>query len=118
MFQNSLAGAHRLGDQPITIRRVLTESYSTTTGGVTRTTSDLSIMGQPRNVNTADRKGFGSELAAKITLSVAIHGRQLADGVTPSTGDEVVVNGVTYEVLAVRTISLAGMPTAYVIGLA
>jgi PKD repeat protein len=81
----------------VTIRYVTEGSYNTTTGAITRTTSDVTIKGVLEDVNQREV----NELirASDKRLTVAANALTTA----PETNDLVVIGSVVHEIIEIKT---------------
>ena len=81
-----------------TIRRVVPSTYNPTTGTVTETTTDAVVRGvlddvNLREVNDLIQAGDKRLLIAAADIAIA-----------PTTADEAIIEGITYQTVQVRTI--------------
>ena len=81
-----------------TIRRVVAGTYNPTTGTVSETTTDTAVRGvledvNLREVNDLIQAGDKRLLIAAADIAIA-----------PTTADEAIIEGVTYQTVQVRTI--------------
>jgi len=79
----------------VTIRRVSTGSYNTTTGAITETTSDTTIKGSLNNVNRSEVNDLIESQDKILTIS--------AGDLTfvPTTKDRVVISSVEFKIISV-----------------
>ena len=81
----------------VTIRRVSTGSYNTTTGAITETTSDTTIKGVLDNVSRSQVNDLIESQDKILTIS--------ANDITfvPTTKDRVVISSVEFKIIQVIT---------------
>ena len=81
-----------------TIRAISTGSYNPTTGTVSQTTSDTAVRGVLEDVNIREVNDLIQATDKRLLIAAA--------DVTaaPTTADEVVISGTTYQVVRVTTI--------------
>ena len=81
----------------ITFRRVTTGSYNTSTGAVTETTSDTSTKGFIEDISD---KQVNDLIQANDRLCT-VAASSLTN--TPTTEDRVVISGVSYQIIEIKT---------------
>ena len=81
----------------MTIRRVTTGSYNTTTGAITESTSDTTIKGVLSNVTRSQVNDLIESQDKQLTIS--------AGDITfaPTTKDRVVISSVEFKIIQVLT---------------
>ena len=79
----------------VTIRRVSTGSYNTTTGAITETTSDTTIKGVLNNVSRSQINDLIESQDKILTIS--------ANDITfvPTTKDRVVISSVEFKIISI-----------------
>ena len=79
----------------VTIRRVSTGSYNTTTGAITETTSDTTIKGVLNNVSRSQVNDLIESQDKILTIS--------ANDITlvPTTKDRVVISSVEFKIISI-----------------
>jgi hypothetical protein len=90
-----------------TIRRVTTGSYNATTGTVTETTADTTVRGVLEDVNLREVNDLIQAGDKRLLIAAA----DIANA--PTTADEVLISGVTHQVIEVRTIEQDNTPITY-----
>jgi len=90
------ASLKKLGGD-VTIRRVTTGSYNTTTGAITESTSDTTIKGVLSNVTRSQVNDLIESQDKQLTIS--------AGDITfvPTTKDRVVISSVEFKIIQVST---------------
>ena len=90
------ASLKKLGGD-VTIRRVTTGSYNTTTGAITESTSDTIIKGVLSNVTRSQENDLIESQDKQLTIS--------AGDITfaPTTKDRVVISSVEFKIIQVLT---------------
>ena len=90
------ASLKKLGGD-VTIRRVTTGSYNTTTGAITESTSDTTIKGVLSNVTRSQVNDLIESQDKQLTIS--------AGDITfvPTTKDRVVISSVEFKIIKVLT---------------
>ena len=90
------ASLKKLGGD-VTIRRVTTGSYNTTTGAITESTSDTTIKGVLSNVTRSQVNALIDSQDKQLTIS--------AGDITfaPTTKDRVVISSVEFKIIQVLT---------------
>ena len=90
------ASLKKLGGD-VTIRRVTTGSYNTTTGAITESTSDTTIKGVLSNVTRSQVNDLIESQDKQLTIS--------AGDITfaPTTKDRVVIRSVEFKIIQVLT---------------
>ena len=90
------ASLKKLGGD-VTIRRVTTGSYNTTTGAITESTSDTTIKGVLSNVTRSQVNDLIESQDKQLTIS--------AGDITfvPTTKDRVVISSVEFKIIQVLT---------------
>ena len=81
-----------------TIRRVTTGAYNTTTGTVTETTTDTAVRGVLEDVSLREVNDLIQADDKRLLIAAA----DIANA--PTTADEVLIGGITYQVIRVITI--------------
>lgn len=121
MFGNSLSGSWALLGETVTLRVVVSETYSTATGKVTRALLDQPIPGcRKRGLTASDRRRLGGALAEQTTDLIVVPASSIRDGTwvpLPRTKLEITNAATgdveTWEVLAVSHRTAAGVPISY-----
>jgi len=82
----------------VTIRRVTTGSYNTTTGTLGETTSDTTVKGFLEDVNSREVNELIQSDDRRLTIA--------ASSLTyePTTADRVVVSNISYQVIRVQAV--------------
>ena len=81
-----------------TIRRVTTGTYNPATGTVSEATSDTAVRGVLQDVNLREVNDLIRATDKRLLIAAA----DLS--ATPTTADEVIITGATYQVIRVDTI--------------
>jgi hypothetical protein len=81
-----------------TIRRVTTGTYNPATGTVSESTSDTAVRGVLQDVNLREVNDLIRATDKRLLIAAA----DLA--AAPTTADEVIITGATYQVIRVDTI--------------
>ena len=91
----------------VTIRRVSTGSYNTTTGAITETTSDTTIKGSLSNVNKAEVNDLIESQDKVLTIS--------AGDLTfvPTTKDRVVISSVEFKIITISVNEQNNTPISF-----
>ena len=91
----------------VTIRRVSTGSYNTTTGAITETTSDTTIKGALSNVSRNQVNDLIESQDKLLTIS--------AGDITfiPTTKDRVVISSVEFKIISVATNEQNNTPISF-----
>ena len=91
----------------VTIRRVSTGSYNTTTGAITETTSDTTIKGVLDNVSRSQVNDLIESQDKILTIS--------ANDITfvPTTKDRVVISSVEFKIISVTTNEQNNTPISF-----
>ena len=91
----------------VTIRRVSTGSYNTTTGAITETTSDTTIKGSLNNVNRSEVNDLIESQDKILTIS--------AGDLTfvPTTKDRVVISSVEFKIISITTNEQNNTPISF-----
>ena len=91
----------------VTIRRVSTGSYNTTTGAITETTSDTTIKGVLDNVSRSQVNDLIESQDKILTIS--------ANDITfvPTTKDRVVISSVEFKIIQVVTNEQNNTPVSF-----
>lgn len=115
MLGDSLAGAASLLGETMTLQVVDSESYSTATRAVTKTTSSYTVTRVTiRGITTSDKRRLGTQLVKESTEMASILASALPTGVAPSVSSRLVdAAGRTWEILSVRTTKAGGVVTGY-----
>ena len=90
-----------------TIRRVTTGAYNTTTGTVTETTTDTAVRGVLEDVNLREVNDLIQAGDKRLLIAAA----DIAN--PPTTADEAIIEGITYQTVQVRTIEQDNIPITY-----
>ncbi len=90
-----------------TIRRVTTGSYNATTGTVGETTIDTAVRGVLEDVNLREVNDLIQAGDKRLLIAAA----DIANA--PTTADEVLIDGTTYQAVQVRTIEQDNTPITY-----
>jgi hypothetical protein len=90
-----------------TIRRVTPGAYNTTTGTVSETTTDTAVRGVLEDVNLREVNDLIQATDKRLLIAAA----DISS--TPTTADEVLIGGVTYQVIRVITIEQDNTPITY-----
>ena len=91
----------------VTIRRVTTGAYNTTTGAVGETTSDTTIKGLVQDVNAREVNELVQADDRRLTIAAA------ALTYTPTTADRVVIGSVVHQIIRVKTEENANTAITY-----
>ena len=91
----------------VTIRRVSTGSYNTTTGAITETTSDTTIKGSLNNVNRSEVNDLIESQDKILTIS--------AGDLTfvPTTKDRVVISSVEFKIISISVNEQNNTPISF-----
>ena len=91
----------------VTIRRVSTGSYNTTTGAITETTSDTTIKGVLDNVSRSQENDLIESQDKILTIS--------ANDITfvPTTKDRVVISSVEFKIVQVVINEQNNIPVSF-----
>lgn len=90
-----------------TIRRVTPGAYNTTTGTVSETTTDTAVRGVLEDVNLREVNDLIQATDKRLLIAAA----DISSA--PTTADEVLIGGVTYQVIRVITIEQDNTPITY-----
>lgn len=90
-----------------TIRAISTGVYNPTTGTVSQTTSDTAVRGVLEDVNIREVNDLIQATDKRLLIAAA----DVTAG--PTTADEVVISGTTYQVIRVTTIEQDNTPITY-----
>ena len=91
----------------VTIRYVSAGAYSTATGTVAETTSDVATKGILGNINAREVNGLIEARDKRLTIAA----ENLAT--TPKTKDRVVINSVVHQIINVSTQEQENTPLTY-----
>ena len=91
----------------VTIRRVTTGAYNTSTGTVTETTTDTAVRGVLEDVNLREANDLIQANDKRLLIAAA----DIAN--PPTTADEVLIGAITHQVITVRTIEQDNTPITY-----
>ena len=91
----------------VTIRRVSTGSYNTTTGAITETTSDTTIKGVLNNVSRSQVNDLIESQDKILTIS--------ANDITfvPTTKDRVVISSVEFNIISISVNEQNNTPISF-----
>ena len=91
----------------VTIRRVSTGSYNTTTGAITETTSDTTIKGVLNNVTRSQVNDLIESQDKILTIS--------ANDITfvPTTKDRVVISSVEFKIISISVNEQNNTPISF-----
>ena len=91
----------------VTIRRVSTGSYNTTTGAITETTSDTTIKGVLENVSRSQVNDLIESQDKILTIS--------ANDITfvPTTKDRVVISSVEFKIISISVNEQNNTPISF-----
>jgi|TARA_R100000482_G_scaffold20116_2_gene5801 hypothetical protein len=91
----------------VTIRRVSTGSYNTTTGAITETTSDTTIKGVLNNVSRSQVNDLIESQDKILTIS--------ANDITfvPTTKDRVVISSVEFKIISISVNEQNNTPISF-----
>ena len=91
----------------VTIRRVSTGSYNTTTGAITETTSDTTIKGVLDNVSRSQVNALIESQDKILTIS--------ANDITfvPTTKDRVVISSVEFKIISISVNEQNNTPISF-----
>jgi hypothetical protein len=91
----------------VTIRRVSTGSYNTTTGAITETTSDTTIKGVLDNVSRSEVNDLIESQDKILTIS--------ANDITfvPTTKDRVVISSVEFKIISISVNEQNNTPISF-----
>ncbi len=90
-----------------TIRRVTTGAYNSTTGTVSETTTDTAVRGVLEDVSLREVNDLIQAGDKRLLIAAA----DIANA--PTTADEVLIDGTTYQAVQVRTIEQDNTPITY-----
>ena len=90
-----------------TIRTVTAGAYNTTTGTVSETTVDTVVRGVLEDVNLREVNDLIQAKDKRFLIAAA------DTSAAPTTADEVIVSGTTYQVIRVVTIEQNNTPITY-----
>jgi hypothetical protein len=90
-----------------TIRRVTPGAYNTTTGTVSETTTDTAVRGVLEDVSLREVNDLIQATDKRLLIAAA----DISS--TPTTADEVLIGGITYQVIRVITIEQDNTPITY-----
>jgi len=90
-----------------TIRRVTPGAYNTTTGTVSETTTDTAVRGVLEDVNLREVNDLIQATDKRLLIAAA----DISSA--PTTADEVLIDGITYQVIRVITIEQDNTPITY-----
>ena len=91
----------------VTIRRVTTGAYNTTTGAIGETTSDTTVKGLVQDIN-----------AREVTELIQADDRKLINAAstltyTPSNADRGIIGSVSHQIICVKTVEQANTAITY-----
>jgi hypothetical protein len=91
----------------VTIRRITTGSYNTTTGAIAETASDTTVKGFVEGVSDRETNELIQSNDRRVTIA--------ASSVTnvPTTADRVVIDSVSYQIIQVKTVEQANTAITY-----
>jgi hypothetical protein len=90
-----------------TIRRVVPGVYNPTTGTVSETTTDTVVRGVLEDVNLREVNDLIQAGDKRLLIAAA----DIAN--PPTTADEAIIEGITYQAVQVRTIEQDNSPITY-----
>ncbi len=90
-----------------TIRRVTPGAYNTTTGTVSETITDTAVRGVLEDVSLREVNDLIQATDKRLLIAAA----DISS--TPTTADEVLIGGITYQVIRVITIEQDNTPITY-----
>ena len=90
-----------------TIRRVVLGAYNPTTGTISETISDTVVRGVLEDVNLREVNDLIQAGDKRLLIAAA----DIATA--PTTADEVLIEGITYQAVQVRTIEQDNTPITY-----
>ncbi len=90
-----------------TIRTVTPGVYNPTNGTVSETTSDTAVRGVLEDVNLREVNDLIQATDKRLLIAAA------DVSAAPTTADEVIISGTTYQVIRVVTIEQDNMPITY-----
>jgi len=90
-----------------TIRTVTPGAYNPTTGTVSETTSDTTVRGVLEDVNLREVNDLIQATDKRLLIAAA------DTSAAPTTADEVLISGTTYQVIRVVTIEQDNTPVTY-----
>ena len=93
----------------VTIRRVTTGAYNTTTGSIAETTADTVVKGLMEDVNAREVNELIQADDRRLTIAAS------SLTYTPTTADRIVSGGVNYQVIRVNTVSQSGVAINYIL---
>ena len=93
--------------EDVTVRRVTTGSYNTTTGVIAETLSDTTVKGVFEEVNQREV----NELIQADDRKCNVPAASLTNA--PTTHDRIVAGGVNYQIIRVQTVSQSGTAINY-----
>jgi hypothetical protein len=90
-----------------TIRRVVPGTYNPTTGTISETTTDTAVRGVLEDVNLREVNDLIQAGDKRLLIAAA----DIAN--PPTTADEVLIDGITYQTVQVRTIEQDNTPITH-----
>ena len=90
-----------------TIRRVTPGAYNTTTGTVSETTTDTAVRGVLEDVSLREVNDLIQATDKRLLIAAA------DVSAAPTTADEVIISGITHQVIRVITIEQDNTPITY-----
>lgn len=90
-----------------TIRTVTPGAYNTTTGTVSETTADIVVRGVLEDVSLREVNDLIQAKDKRLLIAAA------DTNAAPTTADEVIISGTTYQVIRVVTIEQDNTPITY-----
>jgi len=81
----------------VTVRRVTTGSYNTTTGSISETESDTTVKGLLENINSKEVNELIRGTDKRLTIAAS------SLTYTPTTTDRIVIGTVVHQIIAVKT---------------
>lgn len=91
----------------VTIRRVVTGQYNTTTGEMREVTTDTAVKGVMEDVNQREV----NEIVQADDRKLVIPANSVSTA--PSTSDRVIIGGDTHQIIRVKTQDQAGVAITY-----
>ena len=91
----------------VTIRYVTPAAYSTTTGALAESTSDIEVKGQVKDVKQSEVNDLIQADDRRLTVAA----KDVTT--TPGTKDRVVIGSVVYQIISVRTTEQDNTPLTY-----
>ena len=91
----------------VTLRRVTTGAYNTTTGAIAESTADTSLKGVFTEVNAREVNELIQADDRKCTIAAADVSN------VPTTTDRIIVGSTNYQIIRIKTVIQAGVDISY-----